>query len=89
MINKSFTVGYRQGRVHHAVLGVTSIVPNLNGVLFFTEDGENHFVESCDMSHGVLPGMYIEYSTEEDISNEFEIAAEKPNGNKVHDHRKK
>lgn len=88
MIRNSFTVGYRLRRVHHTVLGVTSIVPNLNGVLLFTEDGENHFIESCDMEHHTLPGMYIEYSTDDDIWDERELAQSKPGEYEIHDHRR-
>ena len=78
MIKTSFTVGYRLGKQNHVVLGVTSIVPNLNGFLFFTEDGENHFVESHELLFESLTGMYISYSIEDELD---------PLGI-VHDHRK-
>ena len=70
MINKSFTVGFMKkgSRRTTIVSGVTSIVPNLNGVLMFTRSGENFFVESCDLVDGILPNMFIEYSTSEDIA---------------------
>lgn len=78
MIKASFAVGYRKGRESHVVLGVTSIVPNLNGVLMFTEDGENHFIESCEIPNG-LCNAYIDYEQDDCI----EMA------DKVFDHRKK
>ena len=68
MINTSFTVGYQKKGKTHVVVGVTSIVPNLNGILMFTRDGENHFVESYDLVDGILPNMFIEYSNSEDIA---------------------
>ena len=89
MIRTSFTASYRSHRVRYTVLGVTSIVPNLNGFLFFTEDGENHFVESHELAEGnSLNGVYFEYSTEEDLAIEFEMATDSPELNKVIDHRK-
>lgn len=69
-MKKSFAVQYHlpQYRKTVVVLGVTSIVPNLNGVLMFTENGRNHQVESCDMTDKMLCGMSIDYDiTEEDI----------------------
>lgn len=60
MFKSSFAVGYRKDRKSCVVLGVTSIVPNLNGILFFTEDGENHFIESHEIPNG-LCNMYIDY----------------------------
>lgn len=82
MIKASFAVGYRVRHTTHVVAGVTSIVPNLNGVLMFTEDGENHFVESCDLRHGILPNMFIDYS--EDDFPEYSSDSRY----KFHDHRK-
>lgn len=88
MIKSSFTASYRSKRVRYTVLGVTSIVPNLNGFLFFTEDGENHFIENCDLAEGnSLNGVFFEYSTDEDIAIEFEMARDNPALNKVIDHR--
>ena len=89
MIRTSFTVSYRRNRVRTTVLGVTHIVPNLNGFLFFTEDGENHFIESCELTDGnSLNGVYFEYSTQEDLAIEFEMAREDPENSKVIDHRR-
>ena len=88
MIRNSFTVGYRIHRVHYTVLGVTSIVPNLNGFLFFTEDGENHQIEACDLTDRSLPGMHFEYSLDDDIKDEFELASDQPDKYKVIDHRR-
>ena len=83
MFKSSFTVGYLKFRnnevENNVVLGVTSIVPNLNGFLFFTEDGENHFIEKDELSHQTLCGMYMSYFLEDELD---------PNA-VVHDHRKK
>lgn len=80
-IKDSFTVGYQQGRVTHIVCGVTSIVPNLNGVLMFTKDGRNHFIESYDMN-GLLGNMFIEYADQEVIVEYYDDPKYV-----VHDHR--
>ena len=89
MIKTSFTVSYRNNRVRTTVLGVTHIVPNLNGFLFFTEDGENHFIEHCELTDGnSLNGVYLEYSTDEDIAIELEQVKEDPVHNNLIDHRK-
>lgn len=93
MINKSFTVSYRTHGVRHTVLGVTSIVPNLNGLLFFTEDGHGHQIESCDMrcrrDESPFKRLCIEYSNDEDIDGEFYNAKQEPSNYKVYDHRSK
>ena len=70
MIKASFTVGFmkKNSRRTTVVSGVTSIVPNLNGILMFTRNGENFFVESFELVDGILPNMFIEYSTSEDIA---------------------
>lgn len=81
MIKNHFTVGYRRNRQNHAVLGVTSIVPNLNGILMFTEDGQNHFIEQHELLDGTeLIGMYISYDP---------IDEEDPTADIIHDHRAK
>ena len=70
MIKKSFAVEYSLPHYRKTVivLGVTSIVPNMNAILMFTENGENHFIESCDMRDKMLSGMSIDYNIhEEDI----------------------
>ena len=87
MVKSSFTVSYRIGRVRTTVLGVTSIVPNLNGFLFFTEDGQNHFIEWNDLTDNSLTGVYFEYSTEVDLEIEFSEARLCPESHKVIDHR--
>lgn len=61
MSKSSFAVGFRINRETVVVLGVTSIVPNMNGVLFFTEDGKNYEVEAHNMKDGILPNMFIDY----------------------------
>ena len=77
MIRNSFTVSYRHHGIRTTILGVTSIVPNLNGFLFFTEDGENYFIEKCDLTTGnCLTGVYFEYSSAEDLADEFAEAEE-------------
>ena len=81
MIKNHFTVGYRRNRQSHTVLGVTSIVPNLNGILMFTEDGENHFIEQHELLEGdELIGMYISYAPIDETD---------PTGDIIHDHRAK
>ena len=80
MIKSSFAVGYRMNRRTNVVLGVTSIVPNLNGVLMFTEDGENHFIESYQMGEA-LCNMFISY--EDDLADMNDI------GYHIIDHRRK
>ena len=83
MIKTSFTVGYRlhKGGIseNHVVLGVISIMPNLNGVLMLTEDGENHFIEGHELTQENLTGVYLSYDIEDELD---------PLGI-VHDHRKK
>lgn len=83
MIKTSFTVGYRlrkgEDKENHVVLGVTSIVPNLNGFLLFTEDGKNHFIERGELLYETLTGVFLSY----DIKDELD-----PLGI-VHDHRLK
>lgn len=77
MSKASFAVRYHLPayRKTVVVLGVTSICPNLNGVLFYTENGRNHQVESHEMPDKMLAGMSIDYSyTEEDTSFEQEWA---------------
>lgn len=70
MSKASFAVQYQLPAYRKivVVLGVTSIVPNLNGVLMFTENGRHHQVESYKMPDNMLCGMSIYYDiTEEDI----------------------
>ena len=91
MSKSSFAVKYHlpQYRKTVIVLGVTSIYPNLNGVLFCTEDGRNHQVESCDMSDNMLCGMSIDYHlTEEDMSFDREWADKTESQFQVIDGRK-
>lgn len=80
--NSSFTVGFQMRGKTRIVTGVTSIVPNLNGILMFTKDGENHFIESCELTDGQLKGMFIEYSNSEDIAQ----YAAQPDVYDFHDH---
>lgn len=62
MIKSSFAVGYRINRVTKVVLGVTSIVPNLNGVLLRVENGEDIQVEKYELTSGdFLANMFISY----------------------------
>lgn len=81
MAKSSFTVGYTlhigDTYENHVVLGATSIVPNLNGFLIFTEDGKNHFISSWELTHETLTGVYLSYEFEDELD---------PLGI-VHDHR--
>ena len=46
------------------ILGVTSIVPNLNGILFQTENRRGYQIESFEMS-GMTYGIeYFDFATE-------------------------
>jgi len=56
MMKTSFGVAYHEKKV--VILGVTSIMPNLNGVLFNTENRRGYQIESHDMK-GVT--LNIEY----------------------------
>lgn len=88
MFKSSFTVCYTShGNPEMCILGVTSIVPNLNGLLLFTEDGENFQIENYEMTCGDLSPsarLYIEYSSDEDIQEDLNNPEVK-----VFDHRKK
>lgn len=55
-MKSSFSVGYRLNGKTYVIMGVSSIVPNLNGILFFTEDGENVQIEQ-----EILGNMFITY----------------------------
>ena len=68
MSKASFAVQYclPEYRKKVVVLGVTSIVPNLNGVLMFTENGRHHQVESYEMPDNMLCGMSIDYDFKEE-----------------------
>lgn len=85
MIKTHFTVRYLiwkgAKREAHYVLGVTSIVPNMNGILMFTQDGRNHFIESYELKEETLRNILISYDPiyEEEFSD----------GEIVHDHRAK
>lgn len=61
MSKSSFAVGFKINRDTVVVLGVTSIVPNMNGVLFFTEDGKNYEVEARHLRNEHLGNMFIDY----------------------------
>lgn len=63
-MRNSFVVRYwLPNRPVTYVLGVTSIVPNLDGVLMFVENGNHHQVEHYEMVDDCLPGMSIDYDT--------------------------
>ena len=80
----SFTVMFDRGNKTHVVAGVTSIVPNLNGFLFFTEDGENYQIESCDLIDGGMSAISFEYDY---LDEDFEDFASMDRY-VLHDHRK-
>lgn len=78
MTKKSFTVRFNQpveNTPEVVILGVTSIVPNLNGFLFFTENSYNYQVDRSDLvkcdGDEMLCGMSIEYSSEESIASYY------------------
>lgn len=67
-MKNSFTVGFVLGGKKIVILGVTSIHPNMNGVLFTTENSIGYQVESHQMTGGnILGNLYIEYSEPEDF----------------------
>lgn len=92
MSKSSFTVYYKLAHGPFVtVLGVTSIVPrvkppNLNGILFQTENGEGHQVEAYQMNivkgSSIVAGLSIEYSTEADIRECLEMAQSVDNSTK-------
>lgn len=91
MIKSSFTVVYKKDGKTNYVLGVTSIVPNMNGLLFFTEDGENHVIESHNMRMmGAVPTkeVTIEYLDEDVIAVIYKLAEREPGKYEVFDHIK-
>lgn len=80
----SFTVMFDRGNKTYVVAGVTSIVPNLNGFLFFTEDGKHYQVESCDLIDGGMSAISFEYDY---LDEDFEDFASM-DMYVLHDHRK-
>ena len=87
MSKSSFTVYYKLAHGPFVtVLGVTSIVPNLNGILFQTENGEGHQIEAYQMNivkgSSIVAGLSIEYSTEADIRECLEMAQSVDNSTK-------
>ena len=84
MSKSSFTVVYPKGNKEVVVSGVTSIFPNLNGFLFCTEDGENHFIESCDLIDQGLSSISFEYQYTDTDFEEFA----RYDCYEFHDHRK-
>lgn len=84
MSKPTFAVGYDHNGDKHIVLGVTSIVPNRNGILMFTEDGENHEVEA-DGEDVFLKEMFITYDYETLENNPLAILLPLVGG--WHDHR--
>lgn len=89
-VKSSFTVRFKLPRSVETVtiLGVTSVVPNLNGILLFTEDGANYQIEHYEMevesrykkSEGNMSwvNMKIEYSTENQIRKHLAKGFESP-----------
>ena len=62
MFKSSFAVAIHTSK--KIILGVTSIVPNLNGVLLQTEDREGYQIDSDEMT-GMTYGIeYFDYATE-------------------------
>lgn len=66
-MSSSFTVGYFLNGVTRVVFGVTSIVPNLNGILLFVENGNHIQIESHQMIEGCLDDMFIDYVLDKDV----------------------
>lgn len=73
-MKSSFTVTYKDAQhIHNIVLGVTSIMPNLNGLLLQTEDGHGIQIESWQMACGIQ--LYVEYNelSEDDINPDYDF----------------
>lgn len=70
-MKSSFSVGYQDPRRGKTIVitGVTSIVPNLNGVLFFVEDGDYVQIESHELTDGVLGNMFISYEPVSELAD--------------------
>ena len=65
----SFAVAIHEKKL--IIIGVTSIVPNLNGILFQTEDRRGYQLYSDEM-FGMTYGIeYLDYATE--IPDGFEV----------------
>lgn len=89
MSKKSFTVGFNLGTKRYVIYGVTAIFPNLNGVLFQTENGKGFQIESHEMPYqNLLGGMFIEYSTEEDFEDHESLKEASPDKYEILDMRK-
>lgn len=88
---RSFTVTYSKRedneRVDIYILGVTSIFPNLNGVLIQCEKrNEGQQIDSHTMKEFGIR-LNIEYSTEEDVADYIRYAKEDPVHNRLIDGR--
>ena len=65
------------------ITGVTSIMPNLNGFLFNTEDGLGFQIEHHELVEGGISNIAFEYDyTEDDINNLRELPQYE-----IHDHK--
>lgn len=89
MSKASFTVGYRREGVDYVVFGVTSVMPNLNGFLFFTEDGIHHFIEHWEITDNILGNVFFEYTDDEGYLEYYQTAQERPENYVIIDHRMK
>ena len=70
MAKNSFDVAYHEKKV--VILGVTSIFPNLNGVLFQTEDQKGYQIEDYEMTGVSLNIEYFDPTTME-IPDDYEV----------------
>lgn len=84
MIKTSFTVTIDDFNKPTFITGVTSIVPNLNGFLLFTEDGKNFQIEAYELEDGGLSNIAFDYFSDEVIED-----IKRHRRNTVHDHRLK
>ena len=75
-----FTVRYNvksDSRIQ-VVSGVTSIFPVTDGILLYTRDGKNHYIEACEM----MDGISIEFTDSENFAQYMA----QPNEYSVYDH---
>ena len=67
----SFSVHIESKKV--IILGVTSIVPNLNGLLFFTENHRNYQVESYEAQDTLTLHIECHYDGIPDVDEEIMV----------------
>lgn len=67
----SFAVAYHEKKV--VILGVTSIMPNMNGVLINTENRWGYQIEAHDMSGNVTLNIEYYNPTLMELPDDYEV----------------